>query len=69
MSKLYNSIDEVASEMSDFFKVCVPNISKNTLKTLPYIILGMINSESESLLTLLLQLIQITFLMLNIINL
>ena len=27
MSKLYNSIDETASEMSNFFKDCVPNIS------------------------------------------
>lgn len=46
MNKLYNNFDEVASHMSNYFKNCIPFISKNHLKFLPYIILGMVDSES-----------------------
>lgn len=46
MNKLYNNFDEVASDMFNYFKNCIPSISKNHLKFLPYIILGMVDSES-----------------------
>ena len=46
MNKLYNNFDEVASDMFNYFKNCIPSISKNHLKFLPNIILGMVDSES-----------------------
>lgn len=46
MNKLYNNIEDVASRMRDFLEDCNTNLTKNHLKVLPYIILGMISSES-----------------------
>lgn len=46
MVKLYNTQANLASDLSIFFKNVVPNISKPHLKIVPYIILGMVQSES-----------------------
>ena len=46
MVKLYNTQANLASNLSNFFKNVVPNISKPHLKIVPYIILGMVQSES-----------------------
>lgn len=46
MVKLYNTQANLASDLSNFFKNVVPNISKPHLKIVPYIILGMVQSES-----------------------
>ena len=46
MVKLYNTQANLASDLSNFFKNVVPNISKPHLKIIPYIILGMVQSES-----------------------
>ena len=46
MNKLYNTQDNLASNLSKFFKNVIPDISKPNLKIIPYIILGMIQSES-----------------------
>ena len=46
MFKLYNTQANLASNLSNFFKNIVPDISKPHLKIIPYIILGMVQSES-----------------------
>lgn len=46
MFKLYNTQSNLASNLSKFFKNIVPDISKPHLKIIPYIILGMVQSES-----------------------
>ena len=46
MFKLYNTQASLARDLSNFFKNISPNISKPHLKIIPYIILGMIQSES-----------------------
>ena len=46
MFKLYNTQASIASTLSKFFKNIIPNISKPQLKIIPFIILGMIQSES-----------------------
>lgn len=45
MIKLYNTQKNIASDLANFFEK-VTNISKPQLKIIPYIILGMIESES-----------------------
>lgn len=46
MNKLYNTQRNIASDLANFFKKVVSNISKPHLKIIPYIILGMIEAES-----------------------
>ena len=46
MNKLYNTQSNIARDLANFFKFVDPNISKPHLKLIPYIILGMIHSES-----------------------
>lgn len=46
MFKLYNTQSNLASSLSKFFKNIFPSISKPHLKIIPFIILGMIQSES-----------------------
>ena len=46
MFKVYNTQFNVASDLKNFFKNVVNNISKPHLKLIPYIILGMIQAES-----------------------
>ena len=46
MFKLYNTQKDFASSFSTFLKKAIPNIRKNILNILPYIIFGMIQSES-----------------------
>ena len=46
MVKLYNIQSNIASDLAKFFKFVSPNISKPHLKLIPFIILGMIQSES-----------------------
>ena len=46
MIKLYNIQSNIASDLAKFFKFVSPNISKPHLKLIPFIILGMIQSES-----------------------
>lgn len=45
MKKLYNTQENIASDLANFFEK-VTNISKPHLKIVPYVILGMIESES-----------------------
>ena len=46
MSKFYNTQKNIASDLAKFFKNVASNLSKPQLKIIPYIILGMIESES-----------------------
>ena len=46
MKKLYNTQSNLASDLAKFFKNIFPTISKPHLKIIPFIILGMIQSES-----------------------
>lgn len=46
MSKVYNTQESLASSLAKFFKKIFPSITKPQLKIIPYIILGMIESES-----------------------
>lgn len=46
MNKLYNTQLDLASDLKNFFNNVVPDISKPHMKIIPYIILGMIESES-----------------------
>ncbi len=48
MNKEYNNMDNFASKFTEFLKNSIPNIRKTQLNILPYIILGMILSESCS---------------------
>lgn len=47
MNKVYNSQNDIASEMRKFLLKCNPNIRKTQLKIIPFIVLGMILSESS----------------------
>ena len=47
MNKVYNSQEEIASEIKDFLLKSNPNIRKTQLKIIPYIIIGMLISESS----------------------
>ena len=47
MNKVYNTQEEIASEMKDFLLKSNPNIRKTQLKIIPFISLGMILSESS----------------------
>ena len=47
MSKVYNSQNDIASEMKEFLLKSNPNIRKTQLKIIPFISLGMILSESS----------------------
>lgn len=46
MNKVYNTQEDFASHICDFLKKVFPNIRKTQLNIIPYIILGMILSES-----------------------
>ena len=46
MNKLYNTQKDIASDLQKFFKKVSPKISKNYLKLLPNIIIGLIDAES-----------------------
>ena len=46
MSKIYNTQEEIATNFKLFIKKCIPNIRKTQLNIIPYIIFGIINSES-----------------------
>ena len=46
MNKVYNTQKDIASGFSNFLKEIFPNIRKTQLKIIPYIIHGMIISES-----------------------
>ncbi len=48
MNKLYNNQKDFTSRFSKFLKLAIPNIRKTQLNIIPYIILGMILSESCS---------------------
>ena len=47
MYKLYNTQEDFASNLNEFLKNSVPFIRKTQLNILPYIIWGMILSESS----------------------
>ena len=47
MSKLYNSQETVASKIKEFLLKVMPDIKKTQLKIIPYIIIGIIISESS----------------------
>ena len=47
MNKVYNTQEEIASEMKDFLLKSNPSIRKTQLKIIPFISLGMILSESS----------------------
>ena len=46
MFKVYNTQEDIARGLSDIFQEIIPNIRKTQLKIIPYIIHGMIISES-----------------------
>ena len=46
MNKLYNTQEEIATSLKQLFKKIIPNIRKTHLNILPYILIGMISSES-----------------------
>lgn len=46
MNLLYNTQVSLASDLAKFFKFVSPSISKPHLKIIPFIVLGMIQSES-----------------------
>lgn len=46
MTKLYNTQEDISSNLQKFFKYIFPDISKNHLKILPNIIIGLIDAES-----------------------
>lgn len=48
MNKFYNTQDDFSSRFSKFLKMAIPDIRKTHLNILPYIIFGMIISESCS---------------------
>ena len=47
MFKFYNTQEDFASSISNFLKIIFPNIRKTQLNIIPYIMLGMILSESS----------------------
>ena len=46
MNLIYNTQEEIASKIKNIFIKIVPNIRKTVLNILPYILIGIINSES-----------------------
>ena len=46
MSKLYNTQGDFARGITEFIKKSIPNIRKTQIRIIPYIVLGMILSES-----------------------
>ena len=46
MNTLYNTQEEITSKIRDFLLKVFPNIRKTQLKIIPFIIFGMISSES-----------------------
>ncbi len=46
MYNIYNTQSDIAREIADFLIKVIPNIRKTQLNIIPYIIIGMINSES-----------------------
>ena len=46
MNIIYNTQEEIASKFRQIFKQIIPNIRKTVLNILPYILIGMLNSES-----------------------
>ena len=46
MSIIYNTQEQIASSINHFFKKVIPNIRKTVLNILPYILIGMLDSES-----------------------
>lgn len=46
MNKIYNTQSDFASKIQDFLKKVIPNIRKTQLNIIPFIIIGMILSES-----------------------
>ena len=46
MNLIYNTQEEIASKMKQILKEIIPNIRKTVLNILPYIFIGMLNSES-----------------------
>lgn len=47
MYKLYNTQEQIASNIKKFLLKVFPNIRKTQLKIIPYIVIGMIISESS----------------------
>ena len=47
MDKIYNTQEEIASKIKEFLQKSIPNIRKTQLNIIPYIIIGMILSESS----------------------
>ena len=48
MNKLYNTQNEIASNLRTFLENCVNNIRKTQLNIIPHIMFGMIQAESCS---------------------
>ena len=46
MNKVYNTQEDIASEIKKFLLKSIPKIRKTQLKIIPYIIIGMICAES-----------------------
>ena len=46
MNKLYNTQEDIASGFSKFLHTVDPNIRKTQLNILPYILFGILSSES-----------------------
>ena len=46
MNLIYNNQEQIASKIKNFLLNCFPNIRKTQLKIIPYIVIGMILSES-----------------------
>ena len=46
MNLIYNTQEEIASKIKNFLKDVIPDIRKTVLNILPYIIIGMFQSES-----------------------
>lgn len=46
MNKLYNTQEDIASGFSKFLHTIDPNIRKTQLNILPYILFGILSSES-----------------------
>ena len=46
MFKVYNTLKDLASGLSQFLKLAIPDIRKTQLKIIPFIVIGMILSES-----------------------
>ena len=64
MNKMYNTQEDIASGFRNFLKLVNPNIRKTQLNFLPYLLFGIIASESISLL-ILLKILKVIFLLFN----